>query len=96
MRKGECPNSGCYFSAEPYGMYMCEECVKGQTVNMTDDDLCELFFDAIEEFKNNRFFREQIRSVDGDMSGEYVEDCETFEGKMFDIVNGILMTRVYE
>ena len=93
MKKGDCPNKGCYFSDEPEGMYMCMECTSKQTVHLSEPEMYDLYVDALEEFKNNGTFRRQIRSVDEDMVGDYELDCQIFENKMFEIVNGILIER---
>lgn len=92
-KDGYCPNRGCYFSEEPHGNHMCIECTLRYSDKLGDDEVFEIYYCSVEEFKNSNYFRTQIRSVDDDMNGDYDNDLEVFERKIFDIVNTILLDR---
>ena len=58
---------------------------------MSPSALYDMYVQSTDEFKCSKHFRQQIRFIDPEMTGEYELDCSIFDQKMFELVNSILL-----
>lgn len=90
--KEYCTTEGCYFSEDGLeNSSICPECFGRPMADKPNDKLFALYDEAVHYFEFSEWFREEIRSVDTRMNGNYEHDLKIYKDNLFEQYNKAML-----